>query len=128
LQKGEEEVACMKLFPFSLVGEAKYWLKSHPTHSLTSWDDLEKKFLIRFFPPTKFISFKTDITTFRQGTDETLYETCERFKSLLRRCPNHNISVEEQLNIFGNGLRPDIRTILDATAGESMMAIYTDRA
>jgi hypothetical protein len=64
----------MKIFPFSLVWEAKDWLKSHPNQSLTGWDDLEKKFLIRFFPPTKFISAKTEITTFRLGTDETLYE------------------------------------------------------
>jgi hypothetical protein len=69
LQEGEEEVACMKHFQFSLVGEAKDWLKSQTNQILTSWDDLEKNFLIRFFPPTKFIS-----ATFRQGKDGSLYE------------------------------------------------------
>jgi hypothetical protein len=64
----------MKLFPFSLVGEANDWLKSHHNQCLTSWNDLERKFLIIFFPPTKFIRAKTDITTFRQGTSESLYE------------------------------------------------------
>jgi hypothetical protein len=83
--------------------------------------------LIRFFSPTKFISAKTEITTFRQGTDETLYEVWKRFKSLLR-CPNHNISVAEQLNIFCNGLIPDIRMVLDVAVSESMMAIDADRA
>jgi hypothetical protein len=74
LQEVDEEATCMKLFPFYLVGKAKDWLKSHPNQSLTSWDYQENKFLIRFFPPTKFISAKTEITTFKQGTDETLYE------------------------------------------------------
>jgi hypothetical protein len=73
LQDGEEKAACMKIFPFSFMGEAKDWLKSHPNQSFTSWEDLKKKFLIRFFPPTKFISAKTEISTFRQGSDETLY-------------------------------------------------------
>jgi hypothetical protein len=121
LQEGEKEAAYMKLFPFSLVEEANDRLKSHPNRSMTSWNDLERKFLIRFFPPTKFISKKIGITTFRQGTNESLYEALERFKALLRKFPNHNISVEELLNIFCNSLRPSVKMILDATAIESMM-------
>jgi hypothetical protein len=46
----------------------------------------------------------------------------------LRKCPNHNISIEEQVNIFCNGLRPDLKMILDAAAGESMMLIDADGA
>ncbi|XP_019414596.1 PREDICTED: uncharacterized protein LOC109326362 [Lupinus angustifolius] len=45
----EREAAYMMLFPFSLLGEAREWLKSHPTQSLTSWSNLESKFLTRFF-------------------------------------------------------------------------------
>jgi len=41
---------CMCLFPFSLAGKAKNWLSSLPNQSLTSWEDVEEKFLQRFFP------------------------------------------------------------------------------
>ena len=50
--EADEEAACVILFPLSLIGEAKEWLKSQSNHSLTSWRDVEEKFLTRFFLPT----------------------------------------------------------------------------
>ena len=35
-EEGDTEYAYLRLFPFSLVGKAKEWLKSHPNQSLTS--------------------------------------------------------------------------------------------
>nr|XP_009799831.1 PREDICTED: uncharacterized protein LOC104245836 [Nicotiana sylvestris] len=43
----------LTLFPFSLLGEAKRWLKAEPTNSITTWNDLARKFLARFFPSDK---------------------------------------------------------------------------
>jgi len=50
---------------------------------------VEEKFIARFFPPSRFINAKYAIATFSQGSNESLCETSERYKSLLRRCPNH---------------------------------------
>ena len=36
----------LTLLPFSLLGEAKRWLNSDPTNSITTWNDLAQKFLI----------------------------------------------------------------------------------
>jgi len=88
-QEGDLEHVYMRLFPFSLAGKAKEWLKSHPNQSLNSWKDVEEKFLNRFFPPSRYIKAKADISTFRQGPDEPFCEAWERFNSLLRKCPNH---------------------------------------
>jgi len=55
--------AYMRLFPFSLTGKAKEWLKSHPNQSLTHWSDVQEKFLQRFFPPSRFI--KGEIRDFK---------------------------------------------------------------
>ncbi|XP_070034436.1 uncharacterized protein [Nicotiana tomentosiformis] len=41
------------LFPFSLLGKAKRWLKAEPTNSITSWNDRARKYLARFFPSGK---------------------------------------------------------------------------
>ena len=84
------EVVYLRAFPFSLAGKAKTWLQSHPNKSLNTWEEVEEKFIARFFPPSRFINTKYVIATFSQGYDEPLYETWERFKSLLRRCPNYN--------------------------------------
>jgi len=54
----EIDAAYLKLFPFSLVGKAKEWLKSHPNQSLINWTEVEEKFLNRFFPMSRYIKAK----------------------------------------------------------------------
>ncbi|XP_027903621.1 uncharacterized protein LOC114163516 [Vigna unguiculata] len=127
-QEGDLEHVYMRLFPFSLAGKAKEWLKSHPNQSLNSWKDVEEKFLNRFFPPSRYIKAKADVSMFRQGPDEPFCEAWERFNSLLRKCPNHGFEDIAQLNIFCNGLRPDTKMILDAAAGGTMMSVDAEQA
>ena len=124
----EQQTAFIILFPISLIGEAKEWLKSQPNQSLTSWRQVEEKFLTRFFPPARYVSAKSEISTFRQGLDEAFYEAWERFQTLLRKCPNHGFDDVDQLNIFYGGLRPDIKMILDAAAGGTMMDADAEQA
>ncbi|KAJ9557353.1 hypothetical protein OSB04_011967 [Centaurea solstitialis] len=72
-----------RLFPFTLMGEAKAWWKSLEPNSITTWDELRNKFVTRYFSPAKADKIKTDIMAFRQGDDETLTKAWERFKRLL---------------------------------------------
>ncbi|KAG2409367.1 uncharacterized protein HKW66_Vig0000320 [Vigna angularis] len=127
-EEGDLDHVYMRLFPFSLTGRAKEWLKSHPNQSLNKWSDVEDKFLNRFFPPSRYIKAKAEISTFRQGQDEPFCEAWERFNSLLRRCPNHGFEDIAQLNIFRNGLAPDTKMILDAAAGGTMMSVDAEQA
>jgi len=86
-----------------------------------------KKFYRVFFPPSRFINARLEISNFRQGQDEALCAAWERLKVLLR-CPNHDFEEITQLNIFHNGLRPNTKMILDAAAGGTMMAVDMERA
>nr|GEX19705.1 reverse transcriptase domain-containing protein [Tanacetum cinerariifolium] len=43
----------LMLFPFSLKGAARIWLKKEPPRSIFTWDDLVSKFINQFFPPSK---------------------------------------------------------------------------
>ncbi|XP_049397317.1 uncharacterized protein LOC125861470 [Solanum stenotomum] len=43
----------LTLFPYSLLGAARRWLDSEPPSSITTWDDLAKKFLSQFFSSKK---------------------------------------------------------------------------
>ena len=43
----------LTLFPYSLLGAARRWLDFEPPNSITTWDDLAKKFLSQFFPSKK---------------------------------------------------------------------------
>ncbi|XP_020215415.1 uncharacterized protein LOC109799279 [Cajanus cajan] len=83
----------------------------------------EEAVYLRFYPSSKYIKAKLEITTFRQGADEPFFEAWERFKSLLRKCPNHGFEDIAQLNFFVNGIKPEVKMLLDAAAGGTMMSI-----
>jgi len=48
-EENDIESIYLRLFPFSLAGKSKEWLKLYPNQSLSSWNDVEEKFLHRFF-------------------------------------------------------------------------------
>jgi len=81
----------LRLFPFSLRDKARAWLYSLLSACLTTWDELTKVFLAKFFPPSKTASLRSQITNFLQIEDETLYEAWEHFKDLLYLCPYHGL-------------------------------------
>ena len=126
--EGEEEALYFRLFIFSLTGKAKAWLQSHPNQSLMSWSVVEEKFLNRFFPPSRNISAKYDISTFGQGPEEPFCEAWERFKSLLIKCLNHGFEDVAQLSIFCNSLRPETKMIMDVVVGRTMMSVDAEQA
>jgi hypothetical protein len=40
----------LRLFPFTLTGRAKDWLLSLPSGTIQTWEELELKFLEKYFP------------------------------------------------------------------------------
>ncbi|KAL5583639.1 hypothetical protein UlMin_016081 [Ulmus minor] len=74
------------------------------------------------FPPTKNAKLRNDITSFQQLEGESLYETWERYKELLRRCPHHGIPFWIQMETFYNGLNAQTRTIVDAASNGALMS------
>ncbi|KAG9450380.1 hypothetical protein H6P81_010345 [Aristolochia fimbriata] len=52
--------------------------------------------------------------------DEQLYEAWERFKELLRKCPNQGIPLWMQIETFYNGITVSTRNLIDAAAGGTM--------
>ena len=61
-----------------------------------------------------------EIQNFKQGDTESLYDAWERFTLMLKRCPNHELSEKQYLQIFTEGLTHNIRMFLDASAGGSL--------
>ena len=104
-----EDAVRLKLFPFSLKGKARQWLTSLPRGSITTWEELLKKFMDKFFPPSKTAKLWADIQSYRQTDSETLYETWDRFKESLHKCPHHGIPEWLQVQIFYNGLNYQTR-------------------
>ena len=76
----------LRLFPFLLRGRSKQWLNSLPRVSITTWDQMAEKFVLKYFPPAKTAKLRNDISSYAQIESESLYNTWERFKEFLRRC------------------------------------------
>ena len=89
---------------------------------------MEEKFLQRFFPISRYIKAKSEIYMFKQEVEESLWETWERFKMMLRKCPNHGFEEIVQLSKFINGLRSDTKMLLDAAAAGTMMVVDVEQA
>jgi len=50
-------------------------------------DELTKAFLTKFFPSSKMVNLRNQITTFTRRKDDSLYEAWDQFKDLLWSCP-----------------------------------------
>nr|GEV69090.1 reverse transcriptase domain-containing protein [Tanacetum cinerariifolium] len=84
----------LMLFPYSLKGAARIRYEKEPPNSILTWDDLVKKFVSQFFPPSKTTHLKIEISRFTQRCKETFGEAWERIKEMLRACPHHRFSEE----------------------------------
>ncbi|CAJ2661759.1 unnamed protein product [Trifolium pratense] len=91
-----------------------------PPNTINTWQELEVKFLDRYFPIHKYLDRRADITSFEQGDSETLYDAWERFKLCLKKCPKHGLDNHAQMQHFTQGLRAQTRMFLDASAGGSL--------
>lgn len=78
----DPEAIRLRLFPFSLRDRASAWLNSLPSNSITTWNELKRAFLARYFPPSKTAQLRNLITCFRQKDGESLFEAWERYKDL----------------------------------------------
>ncbi|XP_014503335.1 uncharacterized protein LOC106763683 [Vigna radiata var. radiata] len=115
-----EEIVKMKAFPFSLQDAAKEWLFSQHI-PITSWGDMKRKFLERFFPASRTATVRKEISGIRQLPGENLFEYWERFNRLCSTCPNHQINEQLLLQYFYEGLLPQERNMIDAASGGTLM-------
>ena len=117
----------LRFFPYSLRDRVRAWLNSLPYDSITTWNELADKFLMKYFPLIKNAKLRNEITSFHQLEDESLYEALERFKELLRRCLHYGILYCIQLEIFYNGLNHSTRLMVDASTNRALLSkSYTE--
>ena len=90
----------LQLFPFSLSDVAVDWFESLPYGSMNNWEELVEAYISRFFPHALTSERRGEIIVFKQGEDKSLYNAWERYKRLLKRCPNHGIDLTTQMDIF----------------------------
>lgn len=117
-----EDTIRLRLFPFFLRDKARGWLQSLQPGSIISWQDMTEKFLAKFFPPAKTAQLRSEICQFKQNDFESLYEARERYKDLIRHCPQHGLPDWLQVQMFCNGLNGQTQTIVDVATGGTLMS------
>ncbi|CAN6585951.1 unnamed protein product [Malus baccata var. baccata] len=83
---------------------AKAWLPSLPANSITTWIELQEKFLNKFFPSSKTLALKKEILAFAQKPNESFHKAWERYNEMYTKCPHAGFDSNLQMNIFYDGL------------------------
>nr|GEU82521.1 reverse transcriptase domain-containing protein [Tanacetum cinerariifolium] len=117
----------LSLFPYSLTHQAIAWYDRLLRNSILSFDDMMRKFLSKYFPPSmvnklrKVTKLRNEITKFEQKPHESLFRAWEHYKLSIDQCPNHNMLLVTQIDTFYNGLTLSHRDTINAAAGGTFM-------
>ncbi|XP_021818812.1 uncharacterized protein LOC110760797 [Prunus avium] len=115
-----EEHLRMKVFPYTLKDKAKMWLNSLRPGLLTSWTEVQNKFLEKFFSTQKTDALRDKIMQFSQQADESFSEAWERFNNFLIQCPHHGLPTLVLMRIFYKALRVSSKAAVNNYAGGSI--------
>nr|GEX92359.1 reverse transcriptase domain-containing protein [Tanacetum cinerariifolium] len=116
-----DDALSVYLFSHSLTHHTTVWFDRLPRNSITTFEQMAKMFLGKYFPPSMVTKLRNEITNFRQRPDESLFEAWERYMLSIDRCPNHNMLPVTQIDTFYNGLTLRHRDTINAAADETFM-------
>ncbi|CAM8993905.1 unnamed protein product [Rhodiola kirilowii] len=68
-----------KAFYFSLIDAANDWFLSLPSGRIQTWDQMQKRFLNKYYPVGRAMQVRSQLQDLRQGPNETMYEYVEKF-------------------------------------------------
>ncbi|XP_049394761.1 uncharacterized protein LOC125859068 [Solanum stenotomum] len=100
---------------------ATNWLNEMPDESIRTWNELKEAFLERFFPESKELQMKDEISTHKQLPGEAMHDTWWRFNQKLKKCPNHDLTERHLKQAFYRSLNYVTKPIVDAACGGSFM-------
>jgi hypothetical protein len=87
-----------------------------------------KAFVKEYYSPGKTQRLHNKIATFVQYPTETISEAFERFNEYTRAVPHHKFPKEDLVQKFYQGLNMASRTIIDASAGGSIIELTPTEA
>ncbi|KAM1255744.1 hypothetical protein ACFX2G_030545 [Malus domestica] len=106
----------LRLFPYTLKDQARRWLFTLPSGSISTWAQLSEKILNKYYPASKTLDIKTQILSFAQKPNEEFHEAWEWFKELIT---HSGINTTDQMHIFFRWLNMTTKTLVNASCGGS---------
>jgi hypothetical protein len=92
------------------------------------WNALMRAFIKEYYSSGKTQSLCNNIATFAQYPTETISEAFERFNEYTRAVPHHKCLKEDLVQKFYQALTMASRTIIDASAGGSIIELTPTQA
>jgi hypothetical protein len=117
-----------RLFPFSPLGKALQWFHSQPAETVQNWNALMRAFIKEYYSLNKTQSLHNKIATFAQYPTETISKAFEHFNEYTQAVPHHKFPKEDLVQKFYQGLTMASRTIIDASAGGSIIELTLTEA
>ncbi|XP_073277668.1 uncharacterized protein [Primulina huaijiensis] len=116
----------MEVADFMIQGKARKWWKPVSAilvqqHGRIRWEHFRQAFINHHFPPALRQAKEMELRF-------KLYEAWERYKELLRRCPNHGFEKWVQIELFYNGLNGQARGNVNAAANGTIFVKSPDQA
>ncbi|GJV37892.1 reverse transcriptase domain-containing protein [Tanacetum coccineum] len=112
----QSEAVMLFIFPFSLCDDAKTWFNELNEESITSWEQMRRAFINKFFSPSLLNCLLLEIRSFSQYECESLTDAWLLLKNMLRKCHGYGLTKGEIIRIFYHGLYEPTQEILDVTA------------
>jgi hypothetical protein len=102
----------VRLFSFSLIGNAFSWFALLPVNSIHTWEQLEQKFHDHFYSGDNELRL-SHLTSVKQKHDEPITSYIRRFRETENCCYNLVISERDLGELVFNGLRSNIKEKLE---------------
>ncbi|KAK1607928.1 hypothetical protein QYE76_031601 [Lolium multiflorum] len=123
LKRTEESIAMdevrKKLFSISLSGKAAHWYKLLKNGDSLDWEDIVPLFYSKFYPPSEIHKDRNRIYNFWPHDGESIAQAWGRLKSLMLKCPIHELPGNVIIDNFYARLSFQDKTLLDTSCSGS---------
>ncbi|KAK1612258.1 hypothetical protein QYE76_035931 [Lolium multiflorum] len=108
-----------KLFSVSLSGKAAHWYKLLDNGDSLEWNDIVPRFYSKFYPPSEIHKDRNRIYNFWPHEGESIAQAWGRLKSLMLKCPIHELPGNIIIDNFYARLSFQDKTLLDTSCSGS---------
>ncbi|KAK1661541.1 hypothetical protein QYE76_049700 [Lolium multiflorum] len=108
-----------KLFSISLSGKAAHWYKLLKNGDSLDWEDIVPLFYSKFYPPSEIHKDRNRIYNFWPHDGESIAQDWGRLKSLMLKCPIHELPGNVIIDNFYARLSFQDKTLLDTSCSRS---------
>ncbi|KAK1653116.1 hypothetical protein QYE76_070921 [Lolium multiflorum] len=108
-----------KLFTISLSGKAAHWYKLLKNGDSIDWEDIVPLFYSKFYPPSEIHKDRNRIYNFWPHDGESIAQAWGRLKSLMLKCPIHELPGNVIIDNFYARISFQDKTLLDTSCSGS---------